>query len=88
MDVGFVFDFNLNQRLWACGRRVRRWATRRARSAALSTAAPGALKAHCPYVHSLPAAQRPAPAPLRQNSCRLHFPADDPQRSDEKKCNE
>jgi putative transposase len=26
--------------------------------------------------------------PLRQNSCRLHFPADDPQRSDEKKCNE
>ena len=47
-------------RLWACGRRLRRWATQ-SRSGALSTVAAGAPQAHRPHVHGLPGAKRPAP---------------------------
>ena len=71
-----------NRRLWACGRRLRRWATQ-PRSGALSTVAAGAPQAHRPYVHSLPGAKRPAPsAPLMVSAAfrlrpALHRPCAD-----------
>ena len=48
-------SFFNGRRLWACGRRRRRWATQ-PRSGALSTGAAGAPQAHRPHIHSLSAA--------------------------------
>ena len=60
LSLRVPFQVFNNRRLWACGRRRRRWATQ-PRSGALSTVAAGAPQAHRPHVHGLPGAQRPAP---------------------------
>lgn len=58
----WLLFFHLHgRRRWACGRRLRRWATR-PRSGALSMAATGAPQAHRPHAHGLPGAKRPSPS--------------------------
>jgi len=68
---GFRFQSSINsRRLWACGRRRRRWATQ-PRSGALSTVAVGAPQAHRQHAHGLPGAKRPACR--RQDFFELRF---------------
>jgi len=58
----WLLFFHLHgRRRWACGRRLRRWATQ-PRSGALSMAATGAPQAHRPHAHGLPGAKRPSPS--------------------------
>jgi hypothetical protein len=70
--LAFQFRHIRGGRLWACGRRLRRWATQ-PRSGALSTVAAGAPHAHRPHVHSLPGAKRPVPAASQFFGCRFRL---------------